>query len=63
MSEGKRRSGVVAKVREKRRLKRERTGDSPERRAERSRHGAGSDASVAENAGRAAVAGYLAGGV
>ena len=47
--------------REKKRLKLERSGDSPEKQAERKRDD--SSASVKDNADRAAIGGFLSGGV
>ena len=47
--------------REKRRLKLERTGDTPQKRAERKKPG--DQPSVSDNANRAGVGGFLGGGI
>jgi hypothetical protein len=52
----------TAQRRERKRLKQERTGDTPEKQAER-RKPAEASPSVRDNADRAAVGGFLAGGV
>lgn len=60
MSDAQPTTGRLARRREQRRAKRERTGDSPEKRAERSRH---AESTVKDALNRAGVAGFVAGGV
>jgi hypothetical protein len=60
MSDEQRKSGWLARRRERQRVKRERTGDTPEKRAERSR---GTEPTVKDAANRVGLGGFLAGGV
>jgi len=53
--------GWLAKRREKQRLKRERTGDSPQKQVERPKSG-GDDQSVKDVADRVGTTGFIAGG-
>ena len=57
-----RRSGWRERRKEAKRAKADRTGDSPERIAERQRRGREDAPTPRENATRAGVAGYLSGG-
>ena len=59
MAEEKRTAGWLAKRREKRRLKREHTGDSPEKAAEGKKSG---DPDVTGAMARTVTTGFLAGG-
>lgn len=52
-------SGVLAKRRERKRLKQERSGDTPEKREE----SAGSSYDATDATGRAALSGFIGGGV
>ena len=57
-----RRQGWRERRKDAKRAKAERTGDSPERIAERQRRGRDDAPTPGENAKRAGVAGYLSGG-
>lgn len=59
MTEDKRTDGWLAKQREKKRLKRERTGDSPQKAAERKKP---SDPDVTGAMARTGTTGFLGGG-
>jgi len=61
MAEQKQKRGWLARRREKRRLKREQGGDSPEKRAEGKRPGDPADSDGTEVVGRAGTIGFLGG--
>jgi hypothetical protein len=60
-SDGQRTGGWWAKRRERRQIKRERTGDSPEKRSERKAPGS-SETTVKDAANRAGLGGFVGGG-
>ena len=60
MAEEKRTAGWLARRREKQRLRRERTGDSPQKLAERKKPGG--EASVKDAVARTGETGFLSGG-
>ena len=60
-TDGQPKDGRWARRRERKRLKRERTGDSPEKRAERTAPGS-SETTVKDAANRAGLGGFVGGG-
>jgi hypothetical protein len=60
MAESKREDGWLARRREKQRLKRERTGDSPQKQTERKKPGG--DSNTKDAIARAGETGFLSGG-